>query len=256
MRNGGNRLRFPPLKTGAAEESRTLDLNLGKVALYQLSYCRERVEIIAFLALSDNRDSAASTGNAAENTDSRGSTGLRVLGCEIHPEALRAAAQEEAAHHESIERTARVGDRIEPGAGVALVHAESDEAISRNEWRLRNRQVVRDPVDGVGERARDRALHEIHCEGSAQELPGVALLIRRTRAVHVVVAHRCRRRGHRPGKQRLGREIAEEEMHARRRRSGDAVRCDRRSRSPPTPHRSAVAAEASALGNEGAVTVA
>ena len=25
---------------GAAEESRTLDLNLGKVALYQLSYCR------------------------------------------------------------------------------------------------------------------------------------------------------------------------------------------------------------------------
>ena len=28
------------LKTGAAEESRTLDLNLGKVALYQLSYCR------------------------------------------------------------------------------------------------------------------------------------------------------------------------------------------------------------------------
>jgi len=27
-------------KTGAAEESRTLDLNLGKVALYQLSYCR------------------------------------------------------------------------------------------------------------------------------------------------------------------------------------------------------------------------
>jgi hypothetical protein len=29
-----------PEKTGAAEESRTLDLNLGKVALYQLSYCR------------------------------------------------------------------------------------------------------------------------------------------------------------------------------------------------------------------------
>jgi hypothetical protein len=26
---------------GAAEESRTLDLNLGKVALYQLSYCRD-----------------------------------------------------------------------------------------------------------------------------------------------------------------------------------------------------------------------
>ena len=29
-----------PLKCGAGEESRTLDLNLGKVALYQLSYSR------------------------------------------------------------------------------------------------------------------------------------------------------------------------------------------------------------------------
>ena len=29
--------------SGAAEESRTLDLNLGKVALYQLSYCRFKV---------------------------------------------------------------------------------------------------------------------------------------------------------------------------------------------------------------------
>ena len=28
------------LETGAGEESRTLDLNLGKVALYQLSYSR------------------------------------------------------------------------------------------------------------------------------------------------------------------------------------------------------------------------
>jgi hypothetical protein len=32
--------RFPRSLSGAAEESRTLDLNLGKVALYQLSYCR------------------------------------------------------------------------------------------------------------------------------------------------------------------------------------------------------------------------
>src|SRR6187401_1006699 len=32
--------RFPPRDTGAGEESRTLDLNLGKVALYQLSYSR------------------------------------------------------------------------------------------------------------------------------------------------------------------------------------------------------------------------
>src|SRR5258706_13033783 len=143
MRNGGNRLRFPPLKTGAAEESRTLDLNLGKVALYQLSYCRERVEIVAFLALSDNRDSAASARNAAENADSRGSTGLRVLGCEIHPEALRAASQEETAHHESINRVARVGGRIEPGAGVALVHAQSAAALSRYNWRFGTRELAR-----------------------------------------------------------------------------------------------------------------
>src|SRR5512137_2278221 len=32
-----------PSNLGAAEESRTLDLNLGKVALYQLSYCRMRM---------------------------------------------------------------------------------------------------------------------------------------------------------------------------------------------------------------------
>jgi hypothetical protein len=29
-----------PFQSGAGEESRTLDLNLGKVALYQLSYSR------------------------------------------------------------------------------------------------------------------------------------------------------------------------------------------------------------------------
>jgi len=31
---------FPFRKSGAGKESRTLDLNLGKVALYQLSYSR------------------------------------------------------------------------------------------------------------------------------------------------------------------------------------------------------------------------
>ncbi len=33
-------LKCCPFKFGAGEESRTLDLNLGKVALYQLSYSR------------------------------------------------------------------------------------------------------------------------------------------------------------------------------------------------------------------------
>ena len=37
-----NRFAIAPQKSGAAEESRTLDLNLGKVALYQLSYCRDK----------------------------------------------------------------------------------------------------------------------------------------------------------------------------------------------------------------------
>ena len=37
----GKRAGFPfVLNSGAGEESRTLDLNLGKVALYQLSYSR------------------------------------------------------------------------------------------------------------------------------------------------------------------------------------------------------------------------
>src|SRR5690349_1846617 len=57
MRIGGTRMtRIPPRKSGAAEESRTLDLNLGKVALYQLSYCRDEPRIIAFSGPSFNLD--------------------------------------------------------------------------------------------------------------------------------------------------------------------------------------------------------
>jgi hypothetical protein len=40
--------RFPFFKPGAGEESRTLDLNLGKVALYQLSYSRKRGRILIY----------------------------------------------------------------------------------------------------------------------------------------------------------------------------------------------------------------
>jgi hypothetical protein len=39
-KTGKAMIAFPVSTSGAAEESRTLDLNLGKVALYQLSYCR------------------------------------------------------------------------------------------------------------------------------------------------------------------------------------------------------------------------
>src|SRR6185437_17151434 len=61
MRHGGNRSSgFPREKLGAAEESRTLDLNLGKVALYQLSYCRDELEIIAF---STGRNNPCRAGN-------------------------------------------------------------------------------------------------------------------------------------------------------------------------------------------------
>ena len=34
-------------KNGASEEIRTLDINLGKVALYQLSYTRIQMDLIA-----------------------------------------------------------------------------------------------------------------------------------------------------------------------------------------------------------------
>jgi hypothetical protein len=37
-----------PFKTGAGEEARTLDLNLGKVALYQLSYSRNQQHLHLF----------------------------------------------------------------------------------------------------------------------------------------------------------------------------------------------------------------
>ncbi len=43
-KKGKARDAFPFCLSGAAEESRTLDLNLGKVALYQLSYCRGILE--------------------------------------------------------------------------------------------------------------------------------------------------------------------------------------------------------------------
>ena len=53
---------------GAGEESRTLDLNLGKVALYQLSYSRKKPRILptncalstccAFISSSHQRGSA------------------------------------------------------------------------------------------------------------------------------------------------------------------------------------------------------
>jgi hypothetical protein len=36
-----------PFESGAGEESRTLDLNLGKVALYQLSYSRFVIALLS-----------------------------------------------------------------------------------------------------------------------------------------------------------------------------------------------------------------
>ena len=51
----GEASRFPfPLKPGAGDESRTRDLNLGKVALYQLSYSRvlsKRMRILQVLKI-------------------------------------------------------------------------------------------------------------------------------------------------------------------------------------------------------------
>ncbi len=42
-------LRFRSSKLGAGDESRTRDLNLGKVALYQLSYSRNEINYSAFI---------------------------------------------------------------------------------------------------------------------------------------------------------------------------------------------------------------
>jgi hypothetical protein len=42
--SGADAFCFPLRKTGAGEESRTLDLYLGKVSLYQLSYSRKNLE--------------------------------------------------------------------------------------------------------------------------------------------------------------------------------------------------------------------
>jgi hypothetical protein len=38
---------MPPRGSGAGKEARTPDLNLGKVALYQLSYSRVRMRILS-----------------------------------------------------------------------------------------------------------------------------------------------------------------------------------------------------------------
>ena len=70
MRNGGNRCGFPR-ESGAAEESRTLDLNLGKVALYQLSYCRDELEIIAFSGCRFNREADRKAGGIGGTSDDR-----------------------------------------------------------------------------------------------------------------------------------------------------------------------------------------
>ena len=43
------------MKFGAGNQVRTGDLNLGKVALYQLSYARMRAEIVAACALLSTR---------------------------------------------------------------------------------------------------------------------------------------------------------------------------------------------------------
>ena len=48
-------------KTGAGEESRTLDLNLGKVALYQLSYSRMGTTIVNRLEREKSLELSTST---------------------------------------------------------------------------------------------------------------------------------------------------------------------------------------------------
>ena len=58
-------VKLPCSETGAGEESRTLDLNLGKVALYQLSYCRDELRIIPFPRAPFNRIPRKTQGKTA-----------------------------------------------------------------------------------------------------------------------------------------------------------------------------------------------
>ena len=62
----GEASRFPfPLESGAGDESRTRDLNLGKVALYQLSYSRIFVQKQAFGAGDESRTRDLNLGKVA-----------------------------------------------------------------------------------------------------------------------------------------------------------------------------------------------
>ncbi|MDB5962976.1 MAG: hypothetical protein JWP59_4270 [Massilia sp.] len=57
-------------KTGAGEESRTLDLNLGKVALYQLSYsrvCKTKIITEKMFFFKDNLNNILSLGAGEES---------------------------------------------------------------------------------------------------------------------------------------------------------------------------------------------
>ena len=57
--------------TGAGEESRTLDLNLGKVALYQLSYSREASDSSAYRLARRERVDAPWTAQRVRRVDSQ-----------------------------------------------------------------------------------------------------------------------------------------------------------------------------------------
>ena len=49
-----------PLQSGAGNEARTRDLNLGKVALYQLSYSRVRTCIVSVAAVLSSKQAVIS----------------------------------------------------------------------------------------------------------------------------------------------------------------------------------------------------
>ena len=70
---GGSPSGLPRVRSGAGNESRTRDLNLGKVALYQLSYSRKSAAIIARPCSTRNARAAA-----AGCETSRGSFPLRA----------------------------------------------------------------------------------------------------------------------------------------------------------------------------------
>ena len=67
------------METGAGEESRTLDLNLGKVALYQLSYSRDNESNYNLLLVMQIANDQTKNGGAARSRTGLAGFAIRYI---------------------------------------------------------------------------------------------------------------------------------------------------------------------------------